>query len=531
MKCGYKSRIFFTFFVLSLMFSCWTSWNEQTNFDLIKSIVENSNFYLDDYQDTGDKLYLNGHYFALFFHWGFSFLLTWIYFLVRFFSTSRELLEFFLTILGSSIFFSLSGILAYSISKYFLKKRNHRILATLSYGFSTPLFQQSRVFTTHSMEAFFFLFSIFLFLRSFNRKDKKNKNFFPVLLIGIFIGYGLLLSPFFLLLGVTFFIFLLINKKWKYVLILITTAISVFMPFYLFYRFFVLKSIPQLISPTPPIMSPEEFKPMTFPLSTFFQLLFFPSKGILFYYPIFFFSFLGFVLGRYRTLSILSVFFIFSSLLSVSLLYSKWWSGWVSYGTSRVLTVLTPFLFLGLLLFIQKFGFKPLVPFLLISLLNNFLLLQYGEDKISTLSWEEYEHKMKHLEILSNPLIEHYLPLTFINGPRSVLLENLILKRKIDIGLRHPCNPIAPAFIPDYPIMERFEYPLFPIPKIGIVCLKLPWFPIFLIICFVTVTWKEKILNKFNKEMFLLLLVFTFFVFFYTSKDFYLRRWMVSTRE
>jgi hypothetical protein len=185
--------------------------------------------------------------------------------------------------------------------------------------------------------------------------------------------------------------------------------------------------------------------------------------------------------------------------------------------------MLMPFFVIGLANFFVRFGFKFLIPFFIVSLTNNFLLLQYGEDKISTLSWEEYKYKMENFQILSNPLFEHYLPLTFTNGPRSILLENLILDKKISIDLKHPYNPRTPEFIPPgYPIMKKFEVYLFTLPKIGIAVLRLPWLSLFLALSVIFLIWRKEIFSllKIKPKFLVLLLIFLFFVFFIRIRDF-----------
>jgi hypothetical protein len=269
---------------------------------------------------------------------------------------------------------------------------------------------------------------------------------------------------------------------------------------------------------------PTEFIARTFPLSVLFQILIFPSKGIFFYYPMLLFSFIGFFLPtKYKLELLILFFFIFFAFLSYSISAVQWWSGWVSYGPPRALTMLMPFFVIGLANFVDRFGFKFLIPFFVVSLTSNFLLLQYGEDKISTLSWEEYKYKMENFQILSNPLFEHYLPLTLTNGPRSILIENLIINKKISIDLKHPYNPKTPEFIPPgSPIMKKFEVYLFSLPKIGIVVLRLPWLSLFVALSVIFLIWSNEIFSflKIKLKFLVVLLVFLFFVFFIRIRDF-----------
>jgi hypothetical protein len=515
-------KIFLTFFLISLIFTYWTSWNEETNFVLTKAIVDDKSFYLDSYQnETGDRNYLNGHYFAYFSHWGFSTLNTSLYFLFKFLTKNEIFIKFLLSVLTSVSFFSLSILLFYKLSQKFLRKEIHRILIVASYGFSTLAFQQARFFTTHSTESFFALLTFYLFFRFF--ENKKNRD---LVLCGISIGFGLLLTDILKIFFSLLFFILFVRGKRKESIVFLLVVLSVYLPPYLGYLLFVKTSMSIFpsINLTGLPFFPEKFKNFVFPLSNFLQLLIFPSKGILFFYPILIFSLIGFLfIKKYRIESFSSFFFIIFTLLAISFVHPMWWFGWVSYGPSRVLNALMPFFAIGLMEFVKRFGFKILIPFVLISIFNNFLLLQYGEDKISTLSWEEYKYKMEHFQVLSNPLFEHYLPLTLINGPRSILLENLIIDKKISIDFKHPYNPETPEFVPPgSPIMKKFEVYLFSLPKIGIVVLRLPWLSLFIVAVLLILIWKNEIFSKIkiNNWVLFLFLILIFFVSFIRVRDF-----------
>ncbi|MEM5832121.1 MAG: glycosyltransferase family 39 protein [Candidatus Aenigmatarchaeota archaeon] len=514
-----RIKIFVTFFVLSSLFTYWTSWNEETNFLLTKTIVDNGIFYLDEYRNKiGDVIYLDNHYFARISRWIISTLSTFLYFFLKILVNDENSLKFLLSIFTSTLFFSLSTLLVYNLSKKFIKNIKHRVLIPLIYGFSTPVFQQARFFTTHSTETFFTVLTIYLLFKVLENNELKY-----TILSGIFIGLGLLLTPVLIIFFILVVLILWLKNKKKECLVFFFITLFICLPFYITY--YLVVKLPMItIVPLPIFTSvkfftympffPETFKFDIFPLSNFLQLLIFPSKGIFFYYPILILSFIGFFISeKHKIVIFVLSFLILFTILGISIMSIMWWGGWVSYGSSRILTVLTPFFSIGLMSFVDKFGFKLIIPFMLISTFNNFLLLQYGEDKISTLSWEEYEYKMKNFHALSNPLFEHYLPLTIINGPRSILLENLIIHRKIDINLKHPFNPITPEFIPNYPIIERCEIKLLTLP-IGILVLKLPWLSMFILLCILVLIWRNEIFKKIKlRKEILLLIVITIFIF------------------
>jgi hypothetical protein len=87
---NFEVKFFFTFFFISFLFSYWTSWNEETNFVLIKAIVENGSFYLEKYRNiTGDLNCLKEHCFAPLFRWVFSILGTPIYTFLKFLTNNK----------------------------------------------------------------------------------------------------------------------------------------------------------------------------------------------------------------------------------------------------------------------------------------------------------------------------------------------------------------------------------------------------------------------------------------------------------
>lgn len=511
-----ETKIFFTFLLISSFFAYWTSWNEETNYLLTKIMVEEKTIYLEKYRNiTGDIICDDTHCYARFSRQVFSSLCSFIYFLLSCLTKDENFIKFFLTIFGSGVFFSLSCLVIYKFSKKFLKSEQARIFATFAYGVSTLAFQQSRLFTTHSAEAFFALLAFYLFFRFLRNKKRRD-----LVLSAVLLGFDMLILPLLRFLFLTFFIYLFLTRKKKDALIFLLLGIIIYPFLYLELLFWLLlfnyPFSPVDLSGLP--FFPQGFQSSIFLLPSLLQLLIFPSKGVLFFYPLLFFSFIGFFFSeKYRKegflLSLPTIFI----LLSFSSMYPMWWLGWVSYGPSRVLTVLMPLLTIGLIWFIERFNYKILLPFMLISAVNNFLLLQYGEDKISTLSWEEYKYKMEHFQVLSNPIFEHYLPLTLLNGPRSILLENLLINRKISIDFKHPYNPVTPDFIPPgSPVMKKSEIYLFSIPKLGMVVLKLPWLSLFVIGVLLTLLWKKEISRKtkINTRVLIFIFILTFFTLF-----------------
>ncbi len=520
-------KLFFTFFFISSFFIYWTSWNEETNFYVLFSFFKNKNFILDDFiNKTGDRVYRDGHYYPPSNKIFFASILSFFYAILKNLLINENSIKAVLTIFSSSLPFSLLMVIMYKFSKSFIGNRKRAILVSLLLGFSTLLFQQSRFFTSHSLEAFFLFLSFYFFIQFL--RDNKIIN---ITFSSIFLTTSLFLTPIARIILILYMLSLLTYRKWY---ILFTFSSLIFLIYAIFFS-----SLLNLMGASlwqsrilPELNEKEVFLPFyplgwkekLFYFSTILQLLFFPSKGLFFYYPILIFSFLGFLSNFRKIENILSLIFILSTFFLFPFYSgSFWWFGWISYGPVRILTILMPFFFVGLLSSVKKFNIKILLPFFFISIFNNFLLLQYGEDKISTLSWEEFSYKMEHFQVLSNPLFEHYLPLTLINGPRSVLLENLLINKEINIDLKHPFNPITPEFIPPgSPLVKKFEVYLFTLPQIGFVVLRLPWLSLFIAIVFLILIWKDEILSKIKIKGWVLFLMLTlvFLVFFIRIRDF-----------
>ncbi|MFP4116405.1 MAG: hypothetical protein ACLFQ8_01545 [Candidatus Aenigmatarchaeota archaeon] len=518
-------KIFLVLLVASSLFTHWTSWNEQANYAMSASITEQSVLHIDEYNETtGDFINHQGHSYAQFNRWAISSISTGPYFLFSNLGLSNSSMKFLLTVLISGVFFSLSAVIIYNISDRFFKSELKKIGLTLVFGFSTLVFQQARLFTAHSLEVFFSSLIIFL-LFDILEKDKLDVN--HILLLSVSLAIGLFLTPFFRPLFLFILLALLYKRRWKEASIIFTVSLLLFLPAYQGYWMEIdakeseTTILPAEISseqdyPTELEFFPKAFTGEIYSLGTLLQTTIYPSKGLFFYYPVLIFSFLGFyLLKKQRLLSLILLLFSVSVILA-NLLIPMWWLGWVSFGPVRIFAIIMPALFVGVMKFVQKFGWKIILPFILFSLFSNFLLLQYGEDSIGQTFPNEYYDKMESLSVLSNPLHNHYYPLSRVNGPRSVLLENLLIHGDIDIQL----SPHSQGA--DSPVMDRFEVPLFA-PAFGIVVLRLPYLALFLFFVSVFLLWQKEILHFFGllefRKLVYLLILLSFFVTFIGIED------------
>lgn len=152
------------------------------------------------------------------------------------------------------------------------------------------------------------------------------------------------------------------------------------------------------------------------------RVLFFPYRGLLFYYPILIFSIIGlfFMFKEYKYESIYIALIFFGYLLYNSIL-EVWWGGY-AFGP-RQLTPLMPFLMIPLLFSLKKIKLKYILPFIVISLFFNFLSLQVPEEA-------GLGKEVVNFEAFGNPLFEHYLPKMVSDGPGNFLLQ----KAGLNIG-------------------------------------------------------------------------------------------------
>lgn len=564
------TKIFLTFFIIFSFFSQYISWNEISRFSLTRSIIEKNTFDIDSFHtQTGDRVRFKGHYYTDKSP-GLSFLATPIYaswkilFPTSYFENkakensdleplsyyvkemeftynqnpSNFLLSsmFLVTVFTSSLFSALTVLLLYKISKHFTDDKKQIFLITFIYGLGTLAFPHALVFTSHAVETFFGFLSFYLLFKFKTVESKKRL----LLLAGMCLGFGLTISYSALLLLAVCFIYLFsINRK-KFIMIFLIGVVLGSLPL-LAYNYSAFAnpfefigrleyidtfSIPANLEKV--YINPQSgfsstlfnlrLKPTLIPI--ILQILIFPSKGLFFYYPVLVFSFIGLCYGykKYKAefIAILFLFILFLVIIPSQVLI--WWGAFSGFGLRYMLLVI-PFLMIPLLIVSRRINLKIVALAICFSIFANLLMLQYGEDTISRLGVNEYEERLKNFQILSNPLANHYFPLFVRNGPRSILFENLILNKEIDIRLTpHSCG-LTP------PILQKSKISLFSISPIGIVALKLPFLSLVPIIISVFLIWKKEILKDLKllpseKLIVFIELAVIFILLFISSSDF-----------
>ncbi|MEM5881560.1 MAG: hypothetical protein QXR71_03175 [Candidatus Aenigmatarchaeota archaeon] len=475
-------KLFATFFIFYCFFVFWLGWKEQSHFALIRAIVDEGRFEINSYYNqTGDRSYYKGNFYSdkepglsflgvsIYSIWKFVYFnLFSRYFVEKNLGTS----EFIVTYVGerkvpiidfvdpgffvlssmilmivftSSLFSSLLLVILFRISRFFTKNMKYRVFLTFISGFCTLIFPYSLVFFEHSVATFFLFLTFYLLLKA-KRENLNDYKYF--ILAGLSLGLSITLSaPTFIVVFIYIF-YILSLKKQKIFYFVIAIFIGV-LPF-LLYNYIVFEN---------PVTLPRYFldpeiwskiggihglkKPNFF---VAFKLLFDPYKGLLFYYPIFVFSFIGlfYMYKKFKTetILILLIFFVFL------IFNSSWWAWWggVSFGP-RHLTPLTPFLMLPITFVFENFFKKKVFKiFFSILVFYSMLVNLSGLEPmpgdiidIETLDiYEVFKSKINTFQVLQNPLFDYHIPLFLRDGPRSRIFENLINLENIDIRFLLP---------------------------------------------------------------------------------------------
>lgn len=471
-------RLFIFFFVTYSLFVHWVGWNEYSRFDLTRAIVDEGRFEIDNYHNnTGDSSYYQGHYYSDK-PPGLSMLAAPVYFVAKqlfddkstpvyisndvilkkanstsvilfytnLFPSVLELNSMFLITVFTSVLFSSFGIiLVYRLSGFFLRREGQRIMSVMVYGLGTLIFPYSLVFFEHSVAAFFALSSFYVI---FTRQNNLRVN--DALLSGVLSGAGILVSYINLLTSVAMLIYISLFYRKKILLVsaFVFGVFSGVLPL-LVYNALIFGSVTEtsnlyhVVSEKPIKMvlfnsdeSDQKNDVRMIPLFNFRplqiggvlpRLLFMPSRGLFFYYPILLFSIMG--LYHMRKTHPRETFLVAFSCFSVIMLntfYTMWWSGG-SFGP-RYMTVLMPFLIFPMFAEMKRIKSGParflfLILFL-VSVFHNIIGVQSFDD-LDFQDGRSYVSKINTFKDVGNPLYDYYLPLSSDNGPRSHLMENI----------------------------------------------------------------------------------------------------------
>lgn len=517
-------KLFIFFLILYSIFIHWIGWDESSSFALAKAIADEGKLEINNYiNETGDRAYFNNNYYVSSTP-GLGFISTPTFSITKLIfnwlnlpakgtldniQTDFQGGKFFyytnpgnlaltsmiaLTILNSSLFGSLSVIIFYRILGFYTNIEKNKIILTLIYGLGSLVFPLSITFF-RAPSALFLILVSFYFL-------KKDRNFLEILFSGFLLGFSVFIEYSAIIIAFFFIIFSFKYSKKRFKWFLLGIFLGV-LPFFLYnYTVFnnpfdySLKYLDEKIWPVEvgKIKSIFIFQHQN-PLEIFVRLLFFPYRGLFFYYPIFLLSLAGFYYF-YKKFKFESLLFalIFIGFLIANVSFLCWWGGTVFGPRHLILSI--PFLIFPLTSLLEgkwksKFFRWIFITLFVVSIFYNFLGLQATEGPQMIFNYQI--GKYETLKYYHNPLDEYYLPLLLKNGLRSKILEGL-LTTPIKIDIRDWSQQLTNTikFIPT---------------PIGFLTLRIGTLSIAIITLVVFLIWKNEIVHLTPKKYYYLLYV------------------------
>jgi hypothetical protein len=569
-------KIFFTFFLVFSYFIQWTSWNEDSRFALVRAIVDEKRFEIDNwYNQTGDRAYYNEHYYSDK-NPGLSFIAAPIYsgwkFVYSLFSPNINeshpesngyitlyirglggkfnpiiyypdvgaliyISKILVTVLTSSLISALMVLLIYKLSSYFLRDERKRLLLTFTMGLGTIILPTAVIFWDQAIATFLGFLSFYILFRVQNQQIENNKH---ILLAGLFLGYAITCNFILIIIGIYCLLYLFKYRKIKISYFILGIFLGL-LPFIL-YSYSILNNIYIDIGyPYPPLLSAysdESIWPEEVTVSQYahgvnaLKLLFSPERGLFFYYPVLLLMIPGIILiyKKFRIETLLLIFIIFILLWVVS---GEWSGlGGICFGPRHLMPFI-PFLVLPLSYAFEKFSLKIIVPLLVWSIFVNILsfqtydLVYQGTDinfseyflNVYQTFFMVYNGELAKLNPseFRNPLLEYYLPLFIRNGPRSKIFEGVLLHHTLDIRYvpHATISNLTQSLVQDR-YLEPSAIPLFFIPKLGTFFLKIPFLCLTPLIAIMPLIWKRetaKIIRRFNRKIFFIIFAIVIVLF------------------
>jgi len=559
-------KIFLTIFLVSFIFIHWMDWNSNSRLDLTRAILEEGRLEIDSYaNNTGDRAYINGHYYIekspstsliiipgygslrFIYHnflenligyntsleyftlkWGNTSILEPIYL------DSLNLFSYILIILSISVLFtSLTTILIYKFSSFFLNKEWQRLFVSFAYWLGTLAFFYSLIFYNQPFPNFLAFLSFYILFKMKHSNKKKTLIF----IAGMLLGLAILSEYAAVLFSIPFLLYVIyLTDKSKTLLFLIALIIGV-LPL-LIYNYIILGSPLRL---TFEYIDPAGWEGSGLgggtlglnPLPNcyvFLRLLMYPEKGLLFYFPFLILSIFGFyfMLKKYRAegLMILSMFILILTFFSA---YKSWWE-YTSFGPRRIFLI-TPFLMLPVIFSLKKIRFSFILILFFVSLFINTASLNQDVATFrdvfilpnSQAVNPEVMKKVSSLEIIDYLLLNHHFPNFLEIGPRSRLIESLLVEnRMFDIRDYWPYNNLMEE--PRILNIKLFTS------QFGFVFMKTSFITTVITISMVFLVWKKELLKFVLNHKYLFSILFLLFLlFFFTiTKTLYENNWFVD---
>jgi hypothetical protein len=509
MKLDKNLKIFLTFLLIYSLFVHWVGWNEETRYLLSKAIFFENRFEIDSYYNlTGDRAFYNGHYYSdkppgialitsflqilgnrnegtIFVPYKLN---QAVIFTPAYLASIELIKRVLFIILTSSVFGALIILL---FAKIFSGGKSILFLIIL-FGFSSLLLPYSTTLAGPIFAAFLLLLSCILMLRD-------HRPFLSGVLAGM--------APLFEYLSIFFLpssLILFYKKKERFIRFIPGVILGLLPTFVYNYTIFGNPFNFPFFFVDHTIWLGAQINYKNWP-TNLLELLILPYRGLFFYYPFLALAILGIkALLQDKKLRNFGLFLIsfFSSLTIFSAVF-LYTTGGSSFSV-RYLVVSIPLLLLSFLLVFQRI-FQNKIIFSIFVFLN-LLSILFNFSSFSA-AWEGPIYVVKDKELLdipyyANPLFEYYLPSFLESGPRSRILEYLLVGEIPDIR--------------DFKPMLIKEMKLFTIEPFGILTIQVPFLivPVLLLIALL-IWWKElsklRILNL-RLNIFLLLIIFLLFL-------------------
>ena len=542
MEHRFEVKIFLTLFLLYSFFIYWATWNEDTRFFLTRAIVDENRFEIDTwYNQTGDRAFYDGHYYSDK-DPGVSLLATPLYYILRkispliFGSTNRSVCDTYflenyipivhcvaydpfistskilMTLFTSSLFSSLMVLTFYKLSKIIFNNRKTAVFLAFVLGVGTLVLHSAIIFRDYGSAT---LFSFLGFYLLFRMKHEKNFNRKILILSGLLMGFSMTITIVSSITCLSCLLYLFFTHR-KGLMYFLLGCVLGLLPFILYNTFSFEHpfTLPRFYL-DPAIWSGMEGEKGIKPPNIFvgLRLLFYPYKGLFFYYPILLFSLVGMTkfYNNYRieTGLILLIF------LAHVIVNSSWWAWWggASFGP-RHLVLAIPFMLLPLGCVLEekaRIVRVVVMIFLLVSVFHNFSGLQHIPDEMIDLKHRTrikhaYSTSVSSLKILLNPLYDYYVPRFLKDGPRSLMFENLINRKIIDIDY--------------WPMYYYFGGPNFQNDRVNLfnlgsmaLKLKIPFLCLVPLSMGIIFIWRKEILKKERIDIFLAILFLVCLIF------------------
>jgi hypothetical protein len=345
------------------------------------------------------------------------------------------------------------------------------------------------------------------------QKHQSTKNIKRTVLAGLLIGFAVVISPVAFIAGVACLAYLFFKDKRTipYFILggLLGVAPLLWYNYTIFNNFITLpRSYIDLdvwggLKENYGLQNPDPFVVL--------RIIFYPYKGLLFYYPILILSFVVLFFGYgYKKFSA-EIIVAFLVLVGFLIMNSAWWAWWGgnAFGPRHLATML-PFLAIPLFYYfsgkLNRILKIAIIILFVISVAVNILGLNHWEDDLVSSDVSrirpEYQEIIDTFQIMKNPILDHYIPLFIKNGPRSRLVESLFF------------NPVE-TDIRDSQHIKIREIRSLSTPY-GFLVLKVTFLALVIVLCTTTLIWWDEFSKIFvykGLSLAILLCIITIIIF------------------